>query len=77
MDGNTLLLRAVSALGFSPIIGPGLLRRALADAGVEASEATVDDYRRAFPEIEARVRAYIPTEASARLQLLRGMLDDR
>ncbi len=76
-EEEDLLLEVVSTLGFSPIIGPGLIRRALADAGVEATQARVADYRRAFAEIEARVRAYIPDEATPRLRALQIMLEHR
>ena len=54
--------RVLSYCGFSAVLGPGVLARALADEGVMKETATVADYRRALPRIEARIAVYLPAE---------------
>jgi hypothetical protein len=59
--------------GLSPLLGPGLLRRALADAGA-ATPPTAGDLLRALPQIECRMRAYLPPlevrQRSARMRAI-------
>jgi len=58
--------RVLSYCGFEGSLGPGVLSRALADGGVTKTSATVADYRRALPRLEARMRAYFAAEEVAR-----------
>lgn len=59
--------------GLSALLGPGLLRRALADIGA-ASPPRPTDYLRALPQLELRMLAYLPRdevrERSARMRQL-------
>lgn len=60
--------------GLSALLGPGLLRRALADAGA-ASPPTPSDYLRALPALETRMLAYLPRqEARERSASMRHLL---
>lgn len=47
--------------GLSTLLGPGLLRRALADAGA-SSPPTAKDLLNALPRLESRMLAYLPPE---------------
>lgn len=47
--------------GLSSLLGPGLLRRALADAGA-SSPPTAKDLLNALPKLESRMLAYLPAE---------------
>jgi hypothetical protein len=72
------LFESVLALcALSPLLGPGTLRRALRDVGADPSSATVDDYCRAVPRLEARLRSFMPeaeaAERARRLVRLREM----
>ena len=59
--------------GLSALLGPGLLRRALADAGA-SSPPTAKDLLNALPKLESRMRAYLPPdevrERTARMRKL-------
>jgi hypothetical protein len=46
-----------------------MVRRALRDVGADAATATLDDYCRAVPRLEARLRCFLPApEAAHRAQ---------
>jgi len=59
--------------GLSALLGPGLLRRALADAGAN-SPPTAKDLLNALPKLESRMLAYLPADEvrdrSARMRRL-------
>lgn len=50
--------------GLAALLAPGLLRRALADVGAQ-TPPTPNDFLRALPQIESRMRAYLPPEEVA------------
>jgi hypothetical protein len=56
---STLFVAVVEASGLSSIFGPGTVRRALRDVGKHPNDATADDYVRALPALEARLRAFL------------------
>lgn len=58
--------RVLSYCGFTTVLGPGILQRALGDDGVVREKATATDFRRALPRLEARMKAYMPAEDVAR-----------
>ncbi len=67
--------RVLSYCGFTDVLGPGILVRALTDEGVDKQSATVNDYRRAVPRIEARMKAYLDAdEVAHRLRRIMGYL---
>jgi len=70
LEGEILRLCGLSAL-----LGPGLLRRALADAGA-STPPTAKDILRALPKLESRMLAYLPADEvrdrSARMRRLLG-----
>lgn len=62
--------------GLSALLGPGLLRRALADAGA-STPPTPSDYLRALPMLETRMLAYLPRhEARERSDSMRALLSE-
>jgi hypothetical protein len=61
--------------GLSALLGPGVLRRALADVGADPANPTPVDYLKALPQLEARMRAYLPpADVEVRLQQIRRLL---
>ncbi|HWL85557.1 MAG TPA: hypothetical protein VNO21_07125 [Polyangiaceae bacterium] len=79
-EGQALFERVLALCGLSPLLGPGTLRRALKDVGADPETATIDDYCRAIPRLEARLRAFLSeSEAAQRarsITLLRRQLDE-
>jgi hypothetical protein len=70
-----LFEEVVGALGLSMIIGPGVVRRALADGGADPKSATPVQYREALGRIEARLTSYMsPAEAAQRISSVRAIL---
>jgi hypothetical protein len=66
----------VRLCGLSSLLGPGILRRALKDAGVDATRATLGDYRRALPRLELRLVTYLdPRRAQEAVVRIREFLD--
>ncbi|MFO7180672.1 MAG: hypothetical protein DIU78_018370 [Pseudomonadota bacterium] len=62
---NKELVQAVVELtGLTPMLGPGTVRRALRDSGVDPAKATEEDMLRALPRLFARLTAF-QTEAVA------------
>jgi hypothetical protein len=55
----------VRLCGLSSIIGPGLVRRALRDVGASEANATPEDYRKALPQLGARLATYRGPDAAA------------
>jgi len=61
--------------GLSSLLGPGLLRRALADAGA-SSPPTAKDLLNALPKLESRMLAYLPApEVRDRTARMRRLLE--
>ena len=54
--------RVIALCALSPLLGPGTVRRALRDVGADPATATIDDYCRAIPRLEARLRCFLPEE---------------
>jgi hypothetical protein len=62
--------------GLSSLLGPGMLRRALKDAGVEGRSPTLEDYRNALPRLELRLATYLdPARASEVVRSIREFLN--
>lgn len=62
--------------GLSALLAPGLLRRALADAGA-STPPTPSDLLRALPKIETRMLAYLPrNEVQERSARIRDLLTE-
>ena len=61
MSNPTQLFEDVVArTGLAGWIGPGAVRRALSSVGVASpSDAVPDDYRRALPQLRARMALYL------------------
>ena len=77
LDPDALFAKVLRMAGFSSVLGPGLLRRALEDEGVDPDKASSADYRRALPRLEQRMRAYVSEGiASARARRITAWLDD-
>jgi hypothetical protein len=67
--------KIVEMCGFSSVLGPGIVRRALKDEGTTPEAATADDYLKALPRLEQRMRAYMPpTDAESRARRVAGFL---
>jgi hypothetical protein len=76
MSSTELFRNVLLLAGLAPLIGPGMLRRALADVGTTPENASIKHYRSALPGLEARMRAYhSPTEATGRIKGIAGYLD--
>lgn len=60
-----LFERVISICALSPLIGPGTVRRALKDVGADPATATIDDYCRAVPRLEARLRCFLSEEEAS------------
>lgn len=73
--GRELFAKVLSMTGLSEVLGPGILRRALADEGVTPEQAEPAHYQRALPRLEARMRAYMPADlAQKHAQRIAGYL---
>lgn len=71
----TLFETVLSLSGLSQVLGPGILRRSLKEAGADPERPTSDDFRRALPRIEARLRIYMAdSEAVRRASRIAGFL---
>jgi hypothetical protein len=65
----------VAATGLPEMIALGLLRRAIKDTG-GTEPPSKDDWRRALPRIEARLRAYLDEEtAKHRMTLVVAVIE--
>jgi hypothetical protein len=74
-SSDALFKKVLPKLGLAMIIGPGTLKRSLAQGGVDWSSATADDYRRALPYLEERLRNYMePAEARRRIGEILALL---
>jgi hypothetical protein len=62
--------------GLSPLLAPGVLRRALTDSGVAPGLAGPRDFLKALPKLEARMRAYLtPTDVEQRLLQMKRLIE--
>jgi hypothetical protein len=66
----------VARSGLATMIGPGTVQRALAAVGVASPDgAGPDDYRRALPQIKARMAVYLrPDEVARAIQEIESLL---
>jgi hypothetical protein len=72
---GSLFEKVVALCGVSPVLAPGMVRRALLDGKVQVEAATPADYRTALPRILARLRAYMPEdEAQKRARRISALL---
>ncbi|HXU68902.1 MAG TPA: hypothetical protein VN947_06210 [Polyangia bacterium] len=57
--GRALFEAVVERTGLASFIGPGAVERALESVGAAPDAATVDDYRRALPQLRTRMAVYL------------------
>ena len=57
-----LFEQVITLCALAPLLGPGTVRRALRDVGAEPATATIDDYCRAVPRLEVRLRSFLPED---------------
>ena len=75
MRGRLLFDKVVEMCGISGVLGPGLVRRALADRGVDPAHGEPRDYEEALPRLRERLATYVPPEeADERIHRIAGML---
>jgi hypothetical protein len=75
MDSKNLYAKVLAGSGLTSLLGPGTVRRSLADVGADVATATPADYLRSLPKLEARLRAYLgPEEAVIHIKSLKTML---
>jgi hypothetical protein len=73
---DDLFREVVRALDLSLIIGPGVVKRALADIGADSRSASPGQYRACIPHIGARLTSYLPPEeATTRLAKVRAVVE--
>ncbi len=75
--GRRLFEEVVACTGLASFIGPGTVERALVAVGATPDGATLDDYRRALPELRGRMAVYLKGDDLQRRferlqQLVRG-----
>ncbi len=74
MSQDALFDRIVELCGFSAYVGPGAVRRALAEAGQEA-DGGPEAYRAALPALKRRLEVYVSEDdAAARLKKIETFL---
>lgn len=61
-----LFEQVIALCDISPLLGPGTVRRALKDVGADPATATIDDYCRAVPRLQARLRCFVSEEEALR-----------
>jgi len=72
---EVLFEKVVEKIGLSMIIGPGIVRRALAAVGADAKFATPINYVHCLGALEQRLAAYMdPATVSARVNEVRTLL---
>lgn len=68
----------VRACGLPEILGQGIIRRALADAGLDPDVAEVEDWNEVLPHLEKRLKAYMPeTEVAEKIHHIAEELEQR
>ena len=77
MRGRLLFDKVVEMCGISGVLGPGLVRRALSDRGVDPGRGRAEDYEEALPRLRERLATYVPPEeADDRIRRIARMLAD-
>lgn len=75
MPGPQIFERIVQLCGLSEVLGPGIVRRSLADVGIDPERAEPADWRRVVPQLHKRLRAYLPEDDSTRrLQRIQALI---
>lgn len=75
MRGRALFDKVVDMCGISGVLGPGLVRRALADQGVDPAHGTPEHYEETLSRLRDRLATYVPPEEAARrIRRIAGML---
>lgn len=75
--GDGLFDGVVELCGFSAYVGPGAVRRSLAEAGRDVKVATPADYRLALPALRRRLQVYIEEqEAEERIAQIERFLGE-
>lgn len=78
IDPKQLLAEVVACLGLSMLIGPGIVRRALQDAGYDPATADADAYLNSLDRIGQRLKSYAPPgEVEQRIADMRALLQGR
>jgi hypothetical protein len=74
--GRKLFEEIVEHSGLASWIGPGTVMRALKSIGVASPDVSqADDYRRALPQLKARMASYLPAhELDSRVQKIEALL---
>jgi len=74
---STLFEEVVRRSGLASWVGPGLLRRALQAVGVDDPVvARSEHFRRALPQLEARMAVYLkPEELTQRVASIRRLVE--
>ena len=74
--GRALFEEIVERSGLASFIGPGIIQRALNATGVSSPDrARLDDYRRALPQIRARMAVYLqPDQLEEHIQEIESLL---
>jgi hypothetical protein len=68
MEGRSqeLFERVLAYCGLSALIGPGILRRAMSESGVDPDAAAPQDYAPILPGLAYRLRTFVPVEEAER-----------
>jgi hypothetical protein len=75
-EEQTLFEQVVQSCGLAATIGPGTVQRALGSVGVNFPDrAGPEDYRRALPQLKARMTIYLgAAEVERHLQKIEALL---
>lgn len=60
MEADSPLDWIVRAFDLPEILGRGIIRRAIADAGLDPDAAEVEDWNEVLPHLTKRLKAYMP-----------------
>lgn len=75
-DTSAVFERVVELCGFSAFVGPGAVRRSLAEAGCEEDTSSPEAFRRALPALRRRLEVYVSeSDASDRIARIERYLD--
>ena len=73
--GRDLFEAVVACTGLASFIGPGAVERALESVGAGPDVATVEDYRKALPQLKTRMAVYLKEgELQAHLTALERLI---
>ena len=78
MAQKALFDAVASCSGLASWIGPGTVQRALSSVGISSfSDAVAADYRRAMPQLRARMAMYLPpAELDHRCRQIEALLSE-